>query len=409
MILEPPVWITDILEQHVEDLDVLWSQRRINGASSEFTRKAFVRLDARILAHLDALVLARDEAHPLLFPALMAGYGAALTATLALLLADAARHGPRIISAFKAAAGPVLEGIAQGLAWTAPLGSLKEPLLAIAKQGATPQAIAAIGVLAWHNQFRPGDAPLDAMLTNADPAIRTAAWRAAANLAVPRPPLAYHNGINDADAVVRSTAIHAASWAAHKPLLDVCRGAAQRPTATAIPLLNIFAVISGPEDVPVLGRLAGADALGPARFDIMARSGFPAMAPLLLTAMKNKDAAVASAAGLAFRVLTHFDPTDGTRVTLKISDDPIEQAFAPEVPVPDVAAADEFWKKQGNSLSALPRITRAMPVDPALPPNPASLPQLDCRGHLDIHLRHAFLTGAPKRPGELLAFSTTPA
>jgi len=394
-------YIPEILEEHFEELAFLLHLRAVQVNSNQMLRRQLVDLDERLEGHIQGLLAVPEGTEALAAPHLAGKDPLNLRAAAYILL----RLGlPGAVEKCLA----LLENPALMPAVSDALLLRKAPemlagLKKVAAGPASPAAAAATEILAQHFPQSVNANELGKQLTDPEPAVRAGAWRAAARLGAARPAAQYQVGIQDADAGVKLQALFAAAWAGQKMLLTQARMAAQKPTPAALPLLQLFAVVAEAGDAPLIVGLAKADALGPARFDVLARSGFPAAAPALLAAMKVKDPATAAAAGAAFLCLTGFDPFDGTRVPLAKSNDPFEQAFADEAAVPNPTAAETFWNGPGAALAALPRIARGIAVDPAAAPVAADLMHLDCRAFVDVHLRHYFQTGQCKRSSELLA------
>ena len=59
-------FIADILEEHLDELAVLWGQRTIALRSPLYSRQAFDHLEERIEAHVDGLLTGGDNALPML-------------------------------------------------------------------------------------------------------------------------------------------------------------------------------------------------------------------------------------------------------------------------------------------------------------------------------------------------------
>jgi uncharacterized protein (TIGR02270 family) len=108
----------DVVEEHLDEAAFLWTQWERALHSPFFKLQALRdRVEERLLAHLDGLVVGGDPvAQRLLIPALSEGLGgASFAATMALLLSDRAAADEAVFGALAAAASPQLEEMVRAL------------------------------------------------------------------------------------------------------------------------------------------------------------------------------------------------------------------------------------------------------------------------------------------------------
>lgn len=174
-------FLRDILEEHLEEADFLYTQRRNALMDDDYDLGELAALEERMLAHVDGLVIAGGEAWALLAGLLSGGdEGEAFTAALvALASGDADRRG-ELLTAFAKASGETLNGLRAAFCLSG-LGDLDEPLRDLVAEAEAPTAAAVLEILAFH---RRGLSPeeLGGVLGSEDTGIRTAGLRAAAAL-----------------------------------------------------------------------------------------------------------------------------------------------------------------------------------------------------------------------------------
>lgn len=149
------------------------------------------------------------------------------------------------------------------------------------------------------------------------------------------------------DAGRRAAALEAAAWTRQGWLLDALRARAARPAPEDLDALRLLAVLAPPADLPRIRAVGEAAALGPARFDVLAAFGSPALVPALLEGMRSEDAETAAAAGAAYQRITGMDVESGTRARVVPAGAPepdaFEREFLDEVALPDPAKAAAHW------------------------------------------------------------------
>jgi hypothetical protein len=274
VLLAAPAWKQNLLTVHVEELESLWLRRLAGWRSPEWTDVALRRLDERILAHADALVLAGDEAMLVLEQALGSEAWTAVLGAAHVLLSREDGEGVRAAHAgFGEARGPALE--AWGVALRhAPVEPHRELLQRAARGEDEPHAAAALSALIFHGlDVEPLRLPWLARAR--DPMIRRQAWEAVAYLGAAllaassaaglRSHLAevFRASLDEPDLAVRAALLEAAVWTRQPWLLTHLRGraAGDRLGPEDLPELRLLARIGVPEDAPLLRAAADAAAL----------------------------------------------------------------------------------------------------------------------------------------------------
>lgn len=174
--------IPEIFQQHLDSYQFLWRQWQDARGSPDFTLRDLARLEARMEAHLDGLLVAGENVAPMLEPSLSGDdRAAALAAAYVLLAMGRDEFAAKVLDAFRGAQGPALEGIRDALC----LGNVTRVLPQLRElftSSPAPIAVAAAEVLAFHDRLEAASARAAGFLTHDDPAVRRAAWRVASLL-----------------------------------------------------------------------------------------------------------------------------------------------------------------------------------------------------------------------------------
>ena len=104
--------LIDILEEHIEEADFLWQQRKNALSDRAYNLDDLAELEERLLAHLDGLVSGGNEAWKLLEPMLSSGEeGEVFTAAFVALASNDPSKIDLVFKTFSDAEGNVLNGI----------------------------------------------------------------------------------------------------------------------------------------------------------------------------------------------------------------------------------------------------------------------------------------------------------
>jgi uncharacterized protein (TIGR02270 family) len=355
-------YITDILEEHYEELQFLWAIRSSALRSPRFTLRELAKFEERIAAHLHGMLVVGEKMRDLVEPGLAKGDpNIAFAAAFALLSLGQSTTTQLVLDHFAAAEGPTLDGLREALCHVAPSNAL--PTLDWhARNGSPAVAAAALEVLAWRSSTPP---PLDrirACLGAEEPAARCAAWRTLATLGTAADPKDYSAAMRDDDPMVRAEAAWAAVWSCVPGILVLARRAAEKTDPTAMELYRLLVTLGTRDDGQAIVTLAGDATLGPPtlRFELIGAYGHPAHVEFLIGQMKSDDPETAVAGGLAFTKMLGTDISSDTRGQLPsrepTGDAAFDAEFVEDVLLPDSAAAQSTWAAVWERLAAAEKI-----------------------------------------------------
>ena len=363
-------YIPDIVEEHYDELQFLWTQRRSALRSSAYTERALRLLEERIEAHLEGMLVIGGRIVDVVSSGLageeeMPAFAAA-SALLRLGSSDALQ---RAFEAFETAKGPKVAGLRDALAHgpSTPL----TPRLMSSFLSAPPTIASAAGeVLAFHAALSPVAQHLEPFIRDETAAVRASGWRIAAYCGVSVLADRYNLALQDDDALVRDAALSAAAWGGSPVVFPHCKELAVKPTPEAVDALTTFAAMAPPDEYQLIGDVATSEAAGPKRFRVVGAFAHPHFIDLLIKEMGNADPASAAAAGAAFEKMTGRDVESDKRVKVppdgKPPADDFEAEFQDEVFLPDPDLARKHWQELAPTLARSPRICRGMDVSQPL-------------------------------------------
>ena len=363
-------YIPDVVEEHYEELQFLWIQRRAALRSTAYRERELLMLEERIEAHAEGLLVIGERIADFVEPGLV-GEKEMPTFAAAVALLRLATPGAlaRVVDELQRAKGPRVDALRDALAQgqSPPL----VPQMASLSASAPPAvAAAACEVLAFHGAAAPAPQQIERFIAHEDPAARAGGWRLAAYCAVSLPAASQDAGLKDDGSAVKHAALTAAAWNASPSLAAYCRGLAAAPTPESIEALATFAAVAAPEEYQLIAAVAGNAAAGPQRFRIVGSFAHPYFIDLLIQEMSNADPAAAVAAGAAFFKMTGRDVESNNRVKVspdgKPAADDFEAEFQEEVYLPDPELARKHWHELAPTLARSPRICRGMDVSQPL-------------------------------------------
>lgn len=403
----PPrlTYIPDLLEEHLEEVEFLWTQREAALTSPRQTQRDLAHIDERIEAHVQGVLAAGEHALALLEERLAGDDTNAVLAAAYSMLRGPAPPVDRLLDAFSTAAGPRLDGLKRALTFGAspPAVARLRPLLLSADP---PIAAAVAEVLAFHREFGGNPGRLLLLVRDEEPAVRCHAWRVTAYLGMPLEPKLYAAAMRDDDPGVRDAALLAAAWSRVPGALMLTRQLADAPAPDNLAQIHLLAVLGSAEDLPRIRAIASTAGLGPARFQIAAAFGHPALVDLLLAEMASPDPATAVAAGEAFLRVTGQTVDSGDRVKLAPEGegppDEFESEFQDEVLLPDPDLARKHWDKMKPQFAGSVRLARGMDLTRGA--TPEALGTLDLKSRLEACLRGRFEGTWPGYAIDLEAF-----
>jgi uncharacterized protein (TIGR02270 family) len=387
-------FITDILEEHLEELAFLWGQRRSALRSPRYTRRAVGDLEERIDAHLQGILTVGEPAIPLLESTLLDGDDLdAFAASYALLSMRAPALTAKVLDAFRTAEGATLNGIREALCHVpgAPLIADLRPLLTAEP---VPLAVATATVLAFHDAAGVNESLVRQFLVHEDPEVRAGGWRLAGYLGHRADARAWSAALED-DPVIRILALEAHAWSADPEVLQVGRRVDVKTAAKDwLDELGLLAILGEPADLPRITAIGSAPDLGPDRFRIIGAFGHPALMDLVLPALRDPDPATAVAAGAAFTKITGVDiesTTVATIVPAGTSPDEFDAEFLDQAAIPDPSVAQRHWQKVGPSLAQATRVCHGLDVSEST--GPVDFQELDMQSRWEAYLRARYRGG----------------
>lgn len=372
-------WIPELLELHLDNLETLWHQRVAMAWSSVHHAWDLQRVDRRLLAHADALLLAGEAAFPVLGKGLT-GETAGMVGGAAHVLLLGQTHARSVVGLLPTAEGAVAEGLLLALR-TGPIDAVREDLRAHAAGGDERVAALAAQVLACHGEADPAVRLATRRMasvtpTSADAAGLCSLWSLAAGRAPASGALAtWLRGATRAEhAAVRREAWRAAAWTRQSWLLGDLRDRA----ASDAEALLLLGILGEPQDLPRLLTASRQTQLGTTRWFALGAFGHPGGVDALAAAMAASDQRAAVAAGAAFQRLSGVSPWSPTRIELPAADtdpgDSLAREFAAGAHLPTAQIATDW--RQGPGAGATTRLVGGRDLDA----------RLRARDHADLAL-----------------------
>jgi hypothetical protein len=172
-----PDWLVSLLEQHYDELQMLWELRCAALNDADYTASKLAELEMRIEAHTDALVIQQAHSAPILIPALAAEERfAAFAAAYPLLCMNDSSVAHTVLEAFASGVGDALLGFRDALCH-GPLNHTLKSLQQYATGVPSPLSAIAAEVLLFHGQLSFDAQRWNRWTEHADPSARRSAWR----------------------------------------------------------------------------------------------------------------------------------------------------------------------------------------------------------------------------------------
>jgi uncharacterized protein (TIGR02270 family) len=398
--------IPDLLVEHFEELEFLWGRRKHALCSSALTYRELLDLEERIEAHVEGLLVGRDDTLPVVRDGLGADDSSvSFAAAYSLLRLQSATSAGMVIESFSQAQEGQLEGIRQALCH-GPIDLVADSLRQASATASVPIAAAAIEVLAIHSRLGLEANRLEQVFPDENPEVRLAAWRVNGLIGYVRSQQPYETAFADKDARVRREALWSAGWTQQKWLPAACRSLAAKSASENWDAVLLLAVLGKPEELQNILAIAKCAEFGPKRFQILGAYGHPEAVDELLRGMESPDLRGAVAAGAAFTKVTGCDIESDKRVQLPPEDgskpDEFEKEFLDEAKLPDVRKARDHWARVKPQLSRFTRVGRGFDLSRGAPPE--ILGQLDMESRWEACLRGKFEGTWPGLPFDLERF-----
>lgn len=388
-------FIPAIAEEHFEELQFLWSQRRNALRSAAYTIREIAMLEERIEAHTQGLLVLGDDLLEFVGKALDGGDPLlAFAAAYVLLRFGTSQAVERVRAAFVGASGKRLDGIGEALAH-GPAEPLIPLLQSLFTSAPPPLAAAAGEALVFHKALRATPEQLLPLLRDEHAAVRQGAWRIATNCAIGIAPAVYDAGMSDDDPDVQRAALVAAAWNGYQGWLSHCYRIAKEPDPEGVEPIAMLAAVLPPHEYKAVAALASTKSFGAGRYRIAAAFGHPVMVEYLLSEMENPDPAAAAGAGAAFSKMLGVAIESGKRATVPPPNgsepDEFEAEFLDEVQLPDVPKARQHWEKVKPLLAQASRVAHGVDVSAGITRETFSL--LDMESRREVCLRARLTSG----------------
>ncbi|MEO8053537.1 MAG: hypothetical protein ABI768_00170 [Acidobacteriota bacterium] len=399
-------FLPDLVEEHFEELAFLWGQRRGALRSPRFMPRDLARLEKRIEAHLQGLLIAGDELDAFVRPGLEGDDAdAAFAAGFGLLRSRIPGSVDRVWEAFASVSGPRADGLAEAFAH-GPADALLSRLQQAVTAAPPMRSVAAAEALALRGRLAPDSRAQEAWLASDEPVVRRRAWRVVSLAALPQSRALWERGLSDPDAWVRAAAREAALWCRQTwALEDVRRGRRGAGGADADSMYLVAATGDAADLERVLAWVKDVGS-GPERYRVLGVLGHPAGVETLLHAMGGLDLAASAFAGQAFTKITGEDVDSGRRTVVPPADgkepDAFEAEFLDEMPLPDERKARAAWEKRRPDAARGTRWCRGHDVSRG--PSPDALAVLDRESLWEARLRGTLDGSWKGRPPDLEVF-----
>lgn len=390
---DPPLVLIDVLEEHLEELDLLWETRQRALDSPDYTPASFAALEERMAAHFEGLRVGGDHSLRIARYVLPRAKGStAFAAAFALLTLGGPDDAMAVIDTLRSGEAEVADGLRHALRHA---GSARvvEGVRELLGSAPWPARVAALDVLSFR-RIDPGVDP-HPYLHHEDSWVRRVAWGALARL---RPSLVAADltaGFEDAEPLVARAALEAASLMGRREVIEWCRAGCRRLGAQDRWAAVMLGALGEPSDVGLLIETSGKPPVQDAAILGIGYLGDPHGVPRLIEAMG--DPALLVAGGEAFRQITGADidareerrADEGEAPPIG---DPAE--FLPERPTPEPARAQAFWKQRASKFSEGQRYRFGVRLGgkDVQPP--------DLQGRWHAALRASVSRGAPPPPAQ---------
>ncbi|ATB41574.1 hypothetical protein CYFUS_007040 [Cystobacter fuscus] len=409
-------WMRALLEVHCEELEWLWGQRLSAWRSAEYDTQALAQLDERIAAHTDALVLAGEEALPLVRECFEKAEAvpAALAAAYVMLKQEDGSGPLHALEAFLDMEGVAFEGFQLALRYAPPM-RYEEALRRLAAGESELHAAAALSALAFHGKLGPNERLLE-LVRSGHPQVRCVGWETVVFLEsagtgkhgqgvlLRKLSGELQVAMQEPAPSVRHAAMHAAAWTRQPGLLKELRRAAVESSKDR-QVLWLLAVLGDASDLPLFQSVGNDRSLGTERFALLGAFGHPALMEFLLRTMETGGASAAARAALAFRRMTGINVDTPQRVEIPEGGEETgadEDSLPEEVRIPDAELARSRWELLRKALPEATRLCHGVDMMKTSTPEWKQGLSLDVRW--ELALRSRFDAGQGEGPVDLERF-----
>ncbi len=245
--------LTDILEEHLEEADFLWSHRQSALADRDSTFHRLAEVEERLLAHLDGLVLSEEAGWQFLVPKLTEGsVGEAFAAGWVALASEQAAYLDALVAAVNTAKGQVFDGIRQAFCHGPDQQAV--PLLTrFLSAEAAPQRTVALDALSFRRSAI-SDRDLQAGLLDKEPLVSTAALAAVGRLRKKNLAASVEALLESEQSSVRQEAMRTGVLLGSTKALACCRAAVQGKAGDASGAFTLLGLMGQADYARLLGE-----------------------------------------------------------------------------------------------------------------------------------------------------------
>lgn len=321
--------LLDVVEEHLEEVEILWSRRRLEMTSPRTDVKGLAALEERMTAHLEGAVLGTDT---------IGGESAPADADRAFALAAVAiltddSHSSRELRAILEGGSPAArQGAIEALCHLPLSPSMRETFEVACAGESEPLQSAATDILSFH---RLSTASLMRGLRSRAATLRAASARAVGRMGAEVKSLEVL--VHDDDSAVRDAACAAAALRGQRWAVSALRWLCSDPERVTSEAVRLLGCIGDASDIATLRQAARSSVLGEPAVTALGTLGFGECVEVLLECMEESH--VARAAGAAYRRITGIGPE------VRDADDSMEEIeFHDLRPMPDPEATRRRWR-----------------------------------------------------------------
>lgn len=353
-------FLPDILEEHLEELQMMLPVRHAAVRDGDAWRTHLVATDDRLLGHLDGVVAVGNPGLRWIAPFLLGEDAAGVQAGALACQALGTSESISMLTAAWDADEPVrIPAIGASLRLR-PHPAVVAHLYETRGHGSALRRVVGERALVAHGSARADAALMQPFLRDPDAAVRANAWQLAAESEVVLPPRDYAAALRDDDAMVRESALLCAAWTGVQGALAMARQSAREPKAGDPLPLRLLALLGEASDRAAIAALVSNESLGVLRLELAGLHGAPAFVDLLIEAMAPDDPRRAIAAGRAFTRVTGVNVDSPTRVSMPRDDVDPDDSFANEFQdeglLPDAGKARAAWDPLRHATEGCTRL-----------------------------------------------------
>lgn len=357
----------EMLASHLDEAGFLWRQWRRALVAPDHVLDDVAGVEARLLAHVDALVLAGNRAATrLLVPALAEAdeLGRVECAALGLLLQEEAREAAvrSVLEVLQAGEEGSCAGIQAALLCAGGRG-LESWLRPLVDASPPPGGLATLLEILGAWRVDPG-AALEASLTHEAAQVRAAAFRCLRSWPARLSESTLELGLRSSSAEVSGAALEAGLLAGSRLAWWECRRQVREGGPHRQMALRALAVAGGPDAQKLLLEGLGDAVRGTESLRVVGLVGTVEIARACLEAMREPSRAPLAAE--SFSLVTGMEvPVVAPGVEPGDEEEGVEYAPEADLPLPDVPRVEAWWAEHASRFKPTVRYVRGLPLGQA--------------------------------------------